>query len=236
MYKYPYCGKLDDTEDYLSDKVCRGTIKIRKKIVRKTKRVLVYGQLIFLTGQVLTPNLAIGLAILPNTPTTMRSIHSNPKKEVIIAKIVQQMPEIDFNQKEMNELYHLSVEYKNDSLNQEELITKINNLRGGSYVDVFAALGIIGAMIILIINDWGLAFQPNPYTIVPPHLQWLYGDNYKPGQFGYGKGAGPRSLTVTGLAQNAGSEKKDPSSGSGYNEAHDRAQTRFDGAPWENQF
>jgi hypothetical protein len=24
--------------------------------------------------------------------------------------------------------------------------------------------------------------------------------------------------------------------GSGYNEAHNRAQTRFDGAPWENQF
>ncbi len=23
---------------------------------------------------------------------------------------------------------------------------------------------------------------------------------------------------------------------SGYNEAHNRAQTRFDGAPWENQF
>ena len=24
--------------------------------------------------------------------------------------------------------------------------------------------------------------------------------------------------------------------GSGYNEAHNRAQTRFDGVPWENQF
>lgn len=31
VYKYPYCAKLDDTEDYLSDKVCRGKIKIRKK-------------------------------------------------------------------------------------------------------------------------------------------------------------------------------------------------------------
>lgn len=33
-------------------------------------------------------------------------------------------------------------------------------------------------------------------------------------QFGYGKGAGPRSLTVTELARNAGSEKKTPASGS----------------------
>ena len=32
--------------------------------------------------------------------------------------------------------------------------------------------------------------------------------------FGYGKGAGPRSITVTGATQNAGSDKKQPSSGS----------------------
>jgi hypothetical protein len=58
-------------------------------------------------------------------------------------------------------------------------------------------------------------FNFNPiHIIVPPHLQWLYGNNNKPGQFGYGKGAGPRSITVTGMTQNAGSEKKDPSSGS----------------------
>ena len=56
--------------------------------------------------------------------------------------------------------------------------------------------------------------QPNRTIIVPPHLQWLYGKNYKPGQFGYGKRAGPRSITVTGMTQNAGSDKKQQSSGS----------------------
>ena len=65
VYKYPYCAKLDDTEDYLSDKVCRGTIKIRKKIVRKTKRVFVYVQLILSLGNGLAPTQAIGLPILP---------------------------------------------------------------------------------------------------------------------------------------------------------------------------
>lgn len=213
--KYPYCGRPDKNEDYLSEKICCCTIQIRKKIVRKTKRVFVYGNLILSLGNGLAPTQAIGLPILPNTPAIMRSIHSNPEKEVIIAQIVQQMPEMDFTEKEMDELYHLSVEYKNNSLSQEELITKVINLRGGADVkDVIAALGLIGAMIILLTNDWGLAFQPNPYAIVPPHLQWLYGNNYKPGQFGYGKSAGPRSITVTGLTQNAGSEKKDPSSGS----------------------
>ena len=51
-------------------------------------------------------------------------------------------------------------------------------------------------------------FQPNPGTIVPPHLELLDG-NPKPGNpFGYGKGAGPRTLTSTGLTQNAESKKK----------------------------
>ncbi len=57
-------------------------------------------------------------------------------------------------------------------------------------------------------------FQPNPHAIVPPHLQWLYGNQQPGNHFGYGKEAGPRSVTVTGMTQNPGSDKKDPSSGS----------------------
>ena len=215
VYKYPYCGRLDDTKDYLSEKVCRCTIRIRKKIVRKTKRVFVYGQLILSLGNGLAPTQAIGLPILPTTPSIMRSIHSNAdlSKQAIIAQVIQEMPaEIVFTKAEMNELYHLSVGCKSNSLSQEELITKISNLRGGAFVDVVAGLAIIATIIILANNANG--FQPNPHVIVPPHLQWLYGNNYKPGQFGYGKGAGPRSLIITGMTQNAGSEKKEPSSGS----------------------
>ena len=131
------------------------------------------------------------------------------KKKNLIAQAIQQMPaEIDFTQKEMNQLYRLSVEYKNNSLSKEELITQISNLRGGSFIDIVAALGVIGGIIILLINDWGLAFQPNPHLIVPPHLQWLYGNNYQPGQFGYGKSAGPRSITVTGKLERQISKKR----------------------------
>ena len=188
--------------------------------MKKTKRVFVYGQLIFSLGNGMAPTQAIGLPILPTTPPIMRSIHSNTglSKQAIIVQVIQQMPaEIDFTESEMNELYQLSVECKINSLSQEELITKITNLRGGAFVDVVAGLVIIAAIIIIANNANG--FQPNPHVIVPPHLQWLYGNNYQPGQFGYGKGVGPRSITVTGLTQNAGSEKKDPSSGSwGYKE------------------
>jgi hypothetical protein len=42
----------------------------------------------------------------------------------------------------------------------------------------------------------------------------LYGNQRPHHQFGYGKSAGPRSITVTEATQNAGSEKKQPSNGS----------------------
>ena len=68
--------------------------------------------------------------------------------------------EIDFTEREIDQLYNLGIEWRNNSLSQEELITKISNLRGGYHTNVSTALGIIGATIILLTNNWGLAFQP----------------------------------------------------------------------------
>lgn len=49
----------------------------------------------------------------------------------------------DFTEREIDELYKLSIEYRNNSLSQEELITKISTLRVGSLEDIVASLGII---------------------------------------------------------------------------------------------
>lgn len=109
----------------------------------------------------------------------MRSIHSNVglSKKVIIAQVIKEMPaEIDFAEKEIDQLYNLSIECRNNSLSKEQLITKISNLRGDFFIDIVPALGIIGAIIILSTNDRGLAFQPNPHVIVPLHLQCLDGN------------------------------------------------------------
>ena len=216
VFKFPYNGNFEKNDNEMfSEKFCCCTIKIRKKIIKGIKWSIFYLEVSVSVANGVIPSRSIGLPIPSQTPAIMRSIHSNAdlSKQAIIAQVIQQMPaEIDFTQKEMNELYYLSVECKNNSLSQEELITKITNLRSGSFVDVAAGLGIIAAIIILANNANG--FQPNPHVNVPPHLQWLYGNNYQPGQFGYGKGVGPRSITVTGMTQNAGSEKKYPSSGS----------------------
>lgn len=46
VYKYLYCGRLDDTENYLSNKICYYTIRRRKKIIKKVKWLIVYGDFI----------------------------------------------------------------------------------------------------------------------------------------------------------------------------------------------
>ena len=46
--------KFIEHDGFLSEKVCACTIKIRKKMFRKSKRLIVYGQLITSLGNGLT--------------------------------------------------------------------------------------------------------------------------------------------------------------------------------------
>lgn len=166
VYKYPYCGRPNKNEDYLSEKTCCYTIRTRKKIIKKVKWLIVYGDFILRLTNGVVPSQAIGLPISPQTPLIMRSIHSNAgfSKKGIIAQVIKEMPaEIDFTEKEIDQLYNLSIECRNNSLSKEQLITKISNLRGGSFVDLAAGLAIIAAIIIL-------ANNANGFQNVPPHL------------------------------------------------------------------
>lgn len=79
----------------------------------------------------------------------------------------------------------------------------------GNWVGGF---GIILAMIIAINNTSG-------FQILPPDLQWLYRNNQPPSNFGLSKeNRGPRSITVIGLTQNAGSEENSSSGSWDYQE------------------
>ena len=138
VYKYPYSGRPNKNENYLSEKTCCYTIRTRKKIIKKAKWLIVYGDFILRLTNSVVPSQAIGLPISPQTPLIMRSIHSNVgfSKKAIIAQVTKEMPaEIDFTEKEIDQLYNLSIECRNNSLSKEQLITKISNLRGGSFVD-----------------------------------------------------------------------------------------------------
>ena len=37
VLKYPYCGKSIESEEFLSEKICYSTIKVRKKIIKRIK-------------------------------------------------------------------------------------------------------------------------------------------------------------------------------------------------------
>lgn len=70
-------------------------------------------RLIFSLGNGLAPTQAIGLPILPNTPAIMQFSHSNVglSKKAIIALVIKEMPaEIDFTEREINQLYKLVIE------------------------------------------------------------------------------------------------------------------------------
>lgn len=98
----------------------------------------------------------------------MRSIHSETglSKKVIIARVIKNSPdEIVFTEKQMNQLYDLDVNCRNNSLSIEELITE---LRCGGIEDWAGIVGIIIAIITMLNNIKG--FQVPPRPIVPPHL------------------------------------------------------------------
>lgn len=68
----------------------------------------------------------------------------NYRKKAIIAQVIQDMSaKIYFTESEIEELYNLSVECKNNFLSQDESITKINNLKSNDSIDIVAAPGVI---------------------------------------------------------------------------------------------
>ena len=109
VFKYPYCGKLIESEEFLSEKICCGTIKVWKKIIGKAKWLTVYRNFVFRLTNGVVPYQAIGLAIPPHTSTIMRLIRSNNNlsKKAIINQVIKNMStEIDFTEKKINQLYN----------------------------------------------------------------------------------------------------------------------------------
>ena len=152
-------------------------------------------------------------------------------KKVVIAQVIAEMPDPilftkSFTGRDMEELYDISIEYSKNFISEEELIRKVTNLRGGN-LDAVMRAAFITALILLIANNSSEAFQQQVLQtarrIIEQHrLNQDRASIHVFGQgthFGYGKSTsninfgqgGPRSITVTGLTQSAGSEKKEPS-------------------------
>jgi hypothetical protein len=182
VQKYPYSVGTDENKDYCSEKFCRYTLRIGKKILKKAKRLGLYVELVLRLTNGVVPSQAIGLPILRTNTPIVRSIYSDtPKKvpkKVIIAQVINNSPnKIDFTEKQIDQLYDLAVRYRNNAMSREEFILE---LRGGDIKDWVTAFGIIIGIITLITNMDAFQVPPNTRAILPPHLEWLYG-NQQPG-------------------------------------------------------
>ena len=169
VFKYPYCGKFE-SDELLSEKICSYTITLRKKIFGKTRKVFICGQLLFSIISGVCPSHAIGLP----KPMT-RYVHLNNNNLLKDTLIFQALEEIstgtDFTKSEIDQLYHLSIEYKNNCLSREELVNRISNLRGGGFIDIVSALAVVAGVIVLLLNEQGLGFQQaNQHVIIPLYL------------------------------------------------------------------
>jgi len=85
--------------------------------------------------------------------------------------------------------------------------------RGGNIEEV---IGLIAVYLFFLWWDQMTAVEGLQPNLLPlPHLQWIYKHNYKPGQFGSGKGGGSKeNVVITEATRNTNSDKKQPSAGS----------------------
>ena len=88
VLKYPYCGKSIESEEFVSEKICCSSIRVQKKIFKKARWLVVYGDFILRLTNGAVPSQQISLLILHATPSIIRSIHSDTglSKKVIIAR------------------------------------------------------------------------------------------------------------------------------------------------------
>jgi len=133
------------------------------------------------------------------SPYAMDSIRAQNKKNLRFVPVLRKRADkVMFSDKEIERFDKLTVKWNSDSISIKELILE---LRGGDLAEWVAKFGIAMA-IIMVLNNVD-AFQVPPGANVSPHREWLYGTQKPGNHFGYGKGAGPRSITVTGATKNA---------------------------------
>lgn len=94
-------------------------------------------------------------------------------REIIISQVIKNLPfAIDFNQVELEQLYQISVEYRNNSIDRDMVIVKISDLRGGGFIEVMAGLIVIGSMILVAGGILAEGFVPNPNVLSTSWTSW----------------------------------------------------------------
>jgi hypothetical protein len=184
-----------------------------KKAFSKTKKIIILIQFIGSLNGIGNFSRSVGVSVISNSNTLdalVRNINSKNdfRKQIIITKIIDSTSSrIIFTPQELDELYKLYVNYEDNLINEEELINKVFNLRGGDFKDI-AEAAFYALLCVWMLMGFGEADAFVPSPPLPPPLKFLYGDN-KPGNiFGYGKGSGRQTIIFRDQTRNAGFDKK----------------------------
>ena len=160
--KFPYCGTIDEEKLFFSEKLCNINIK--------TFMLAWHYTILFLAlTSSLSPVQAIGLPVALPTPVTLVRPTKRTSKNFVMANLSNCKESKLFNSKELDQLYQLGINFKHSSIDENQLLDRIAQLRGGSYVNVIAALVIIGVILVLIITDVDIKVDPQ-YQLLQPYI------------------------------------------------------------------
>ena len=159
----------------------RKVLKIIGRARAKTcgffKRLFYFSPMFLSLGADIMPRQAVGLPITTISRPALQNRGSSLSKEIVINSLIDNRQSSSFSKIEMDCLRQLGLEYKNNSLTEEELIHKIANLRGGGYVNIIAALAIIGAILILLMNDIDISVVSNPFEYQSEYVDTSFKNN-----------------------------------------------------------
>jgi len=194
VFKFPYNGNFEKNDNEIfSEKFCCCTIKVRKKIIKGIKWSIFYLEVSFsvVNGVGVIPSQAIGLPIFPTSAPKMRFTQTISQK----VKIAPVTHNID-TESEIDELQQSVFNQFKKVYNVQQVI---NMLRaGGMDFDTAFAIGLTAAITYMMYVNRVQGFQSVHHY--PPRIgEWGNFNNGGPSHVGgYGKGAGPRSITVLG--------------------------------------
>ena len=222
-YPFNYSPYSTESKLLLSENICLSTIKIRKKIVRKTKRAFSYLQLFLTISSAVTPSQSIGIVIPINRSVQSNRLNIDLKEQqikitTISEATVQLGTKPNFSKTELNELYEIAKNIVISSSSKDELLAKVNQLRAG-WGDTYTTLEKVACLVIMLGVMFALSadaayFNGLPrFSPAPGSNSQTYGNFHSPYQGGIEKHTGPKSVTVVGATRSGGSEKyqNDPS-------------------------
>ena len=185
VLKYSYCGKIIESEEFLSEKVCCHISKIVKKFtkavkknLKKAKPIITSAILVFRLSNDLIPSHAVGLTPFRITPLMIhRSINLEAdlsEKLTISSDVHPKFDKIVFTKIQIEKLDEIIMKSNNNFIDEKQLIEA---LRASGFDEVLEeildhARAILAATLLQIIHAaivQGFVVQPNPGM-----RPWLY--------------------------------------------------------------